>query len=98
MEKQANCLQFAATSCWKLFERCSQVNSTTLSSSDVDLQKTLVDHEYGKFKVWCGSLGVRQSGHASLDWRLKDADMMAHEILVMLRELEDDLGECKCHA
>jgi hypothetical protein len=22
---------------------------------------------------------------------------MAHEILVMLRELEDDLGQCKCH-
>jgi hypothetical protein len=97
MDKQANRLQLVATSCWKIFEKCSQTSSVNLSSSDADLRKALVDHEYGKFKVWCGSLGVRQSGHASLDWRLKDADMMAHEILVMLRELEDDLGQCKCH-
>jgi hypothetical protein len=98
MDKQANRLQLVATSCWKLFEKCSQTSSVTISSGDADLRNTLVDQEYGKFKVWCGSLGVRQGGHASLDWRLKDADMMAHEILVMLRELEDDLGECKCHA
>lgn len=50
---------------------------------------------YGKFKVWCGNLGVRQGGHASLDWRLKDDDIMENEVFSMLTDLEDDLQQGK---
>lgn len=50
-----------------------------------------LNREYGKFKVWCGNLGVRQGGHASLDWRLKDDETTENEVYSMLTDLEDDL-------
>lgn len=93
--KDRNRLRIVATSCWKIFESCSRIPDTTLSPQDADLRTSLVDQEYGRFKVWCGSLGVRQSGHASLDWRLKDAEMVENETFIMLKDLEDDLGQCE---
>ena len=74
-------LRITATVCWKLFERCTKVSPSHLGRN------------YGKFKVWCGNLGVRQGGHASLDWRLKDDDIMENEVFSMLTDLEDDLQQ-----
>ena len=74
-------LRIAATVCWKLFERCTKVSPSHLGRN------------YGKFKVWCGNLGVRQDGHASLDWRFKDDDIMENEVFSMLTDLEDDLQQ-----
>ena len=76
-------LRIAATACWKLFERCTQLSPSHLGRN------------YGKFKVWCGNLGVRRGGHASLDWRLKDDDTMKTEVFSMLTDLEDDLQQGK---
>lgn len=76
-------LRITATVCWKLFERCAKVSPSHLGRN------------YGKFKVWCGNLGVRQGGHASLDWRLKDDDVMENEVFSMLTDLEDDLQQGK---
>ena len=76
-------LWIAATVCWKLFERCTKVSPSHLG------------RHYGKFKVWCGNLGVRHGGHASLDWRLKDDDVMENEVFSMLTDLEDDLQQGK---
>jgi hypothetical protein len=77
-------LRITATVCWKLFERCAKVSPSHLGRS------------YGKFKVWCGKLGVRQGGHASLDWTLKDDDdVMENEVFSMLTDLEDDLQQGK---
>lgn len=72
-------LRQIATTCWKLFEKCTRMSPSHLN------------REYGKFKVWCGNLGVGQGGHASLDWRLKDDEIMENEVYSMLTELEDDL-------
>lgn len=74
-------LRIAATACWKLFERCTKASPSHLGRN------------YGKFKVWCGNLGVRQGGHASLDWRLKGDDIMENEVFSMLTDLEDDLQQ-----
>ena len=76
-------LRIAATVCWKLFEKCTRVSPSHLSRN------------YGKFKVWCGNLGVRQGGHASLDWRLKDDDIMENEVFSMLTDLQYDLQQGK---
>jgi hypothetical protein len=76
-------LRIAAAVCWKLFERCNKVSPSHLGRN------------YGRFKVWCGNLGVRQGGHASLDWRLKDDDVMENEVFSMLTDLEDDLQQGK---
>lgn len=74
-------LRLTAITCWKLFERCTELSSPHLSRN------------YGKFKVWCGNLGVRQGGHASLDWQLKDDEVMENEVFSMLTDLEDDLHQ-----
>jgi len=91
-------LRIAATACWKLFEECGKLLPSRLMPWRINFGSSLptnLDRIYGKFKMWCGNLGVRQGGHASLDWRLKDDDIMETEVFSMLIDLEDDLQQGK---
>lgn len=72
-------IRLTATVCWKLFERCTKTSPAHLS------------RDYGRFRVWCGNLGVRQGGHGSLDWTLKDDEVTEKEVFSMLKDLADDL-------
>jgi hypothetical protein len=53
--------------------------------------RTILD-EFDRFKIWSGNLGARQKGHASLDWRLRDAEVMTTSIRKLLNMLEEQLG------
>lgn len=88
-------LRGVAISCWCLFDNIA--NSLFLKSKpdDTGAQPDFLLYDYGRFKIWCGNLGVRQGGHASLDWRLRDAETMKSTIHGMLNDLEDDLQQCK---
>lgn len=55
----------------------------------------VLEDEYDRFKVWSGNLGARHSGHASLDWRLRDAETMSTSVLKLLEILEDHLENSK---
>ncbi|KAK5683233.1 hypothetical protein LTS10_004764 [Elasticomyces elasticus] len=52
-----------------------------------------LDNEFDRFKIWSGNLGARQSGHASLDWRLRDAATMSTSISKLLGDLKEHLQE-----
>jgi hypothetical protein len=52
--------------------------------------RTILD-EFDRFKIWSGNLGARQKGHASLDWRLRDAEVMTLSIQKSLNMLGEQL-------
>lgn len=86
--RSAHRLRTAATLCWRLFGRC-------IKDSSGGTLLNCLHRDYGKFKIWSGDLGARQGGHASLDWRLKGAEIMENEVFLMLKDLEEDLRECQ---
>lgn len=60
-----------------------------------DSQKTRLledlHDEFGRFKIWAGTLGALAKGHAALDWRLRDAHVMRSTLLSLLTQLLDTL-------
>ena len=49
--------------------------------------------EQGKFKVWCGNIGALQSGYASLDYRLRESEVMQVNVVKLLQQLQRTLLE-----
>lgn len=68
-----------------------QISHCTAKYSEQMTPSTLED-EYDHFKMWSGNLGALQKGHASLDWRLCDAEVMSTSIREILTILEKDLS------
>ncbi|KAF1960346.1 hypothetical protein CC80DRAFT_356731, partial [Byssothecium circinans] len=54
-----------------------------------------VDHEFGRFKIWCGNLGAVQSGKSSLDARLRESTVMQNHVLKHLIRLSQTLKNSK---
>jgi hypothetical protein len=46
-----------------------------------------------RFTLWASSLGLFQVGHASLDYRLRDADVVRQYISDVLLELNEYLSD-----
>ncbi len=47
--------------------------------------------EFGRFKIWCGSLAVLQSGKSSLDSRLHESTVIRTNVLKHLARLDQTL-------
>ena len=54
-----------------------------------------LDREYERFELWAASLGLRQPGHGSLEYRLRDAEFVQEYILVTLNEINEYLKDRK---
>ncbi|KAL3423082.1 hypothetical protein PVAG01_04829 [Phlyctema vagabunda] len=82
----------ASRLCLKTFNTlCSYLNKNTIH--EASMPKAAVADEAGRFRVWCGNLGAVQSGHASLDFRIRDSPIMHGNIWQVLSELQRNLSE-----
>ena len=65
------------------------------SGSPFNVQMPLggLEDEIGRFRIWAGNMGALQRGHSSLDYRLRDADLLHENILKLLKELKGTLSE-----
>jgi hypothetical protein len=73
------------------------VNSVSRAPDPIRLQlppRTVKD-EYQRFRLWSTNLGLQQVGHASLDYRLQDAETAREYTGELLEELDEYLSECK---
>jgi len=75
-----------------------QVDDTT-GGLDVDLNDLNVSSEFlkdtwARFNVWTSNIGALQRGRASLDYRLRHADVK-EEVLRLLRHLNSTLSQCR---
>jgi len=88
-------LKDATQRCMQLFAAVDhKSHAEPGEQSDGKVPDSLED-EYDRFKVWSGNLGAQQKGHASLDWRLQDAETMSSSILKLLKILIDHLENSK---
>jgi hypothetical protein len=55
--------------------------------------RSTLEDEHGRFKVFCGNLGVLQRGHSSLDYRLRDSPLLQGNVRKLLVELNRSLEE-----
>jgi hypothetical protein len=49
--------------------------------------------ELGRLKFWAANIGALQIGDASLDYRLQEAPVMYENVLKMLADLHEEIGE-----
>jgi len=49
--------------------------------------------EADRFQLWAINLGLLVSGHASLDYRVRDAEAIRFALLRLIASLEDALSE-----
>jgi len=65
-----------------------------VDSSDLDVSSELLKDTWARFNVWTSNIGALQRGRASLDYRLRHADVK-EEALRLLRHLNSTLSQCK---
>ncbi|KAI9756018.1 MAG: hypothetical protein M4579_004063, partial [Chaenotheca gracillima] len=82
-------------SCIQAFDTlCSSLQDPDhVSSGHLSLSSIL--DEKGRFRVWAGNLGAWQVGHSSLDYRLREADLMRGKVRRLLEDLESALQEAE---
>ena len=56
-----------------------------------------LEDEFEQFRVWVRNVGACAADHASLDFRLRDADAIRTTILTILNGLHTSLLHCKIH-
>lgn len=62
---------------------------------DRDLLEHKIANEHQRFSLFAASLGLRQHGHASLDYRLRDAGVMREHAAGILEEVIDHIESGK---
>src|SRR4051812_38533717 len=55
-----------------------------------------LENERQRFRLWSTNLGLLQPGHASLDYRLQDANSAREYTEELLEDLNEYLTERKC--
>lgn len=88
-------IKSATQRCMKLFASICARSHTAPAKYSEQMTPSMLEDEYDRFKMWSGNLGALQKGHASLDWRLCDAEVMSTSILDILTILEKDLSGSK---
>lgn len=59
----------------------------------LELPLSIIQSQYGKFKVWCGNLGALSTGYSSLDYRLRESAVMQSTVAKLLLQLSSALIE-----
>ncbi|KAL8809033.1 MAG: hypothetical protein Q9200_003777 [Gallowayella weberi] len=58
-----------------------------------ELPREVVADLFGRFNIWAGNIGAGQQGQASLDYRLRKASEIKHEVVQLLQCLTQSLQE-----
>jgi hypothetical protein len=72
-----------------------QTHFETLETYDGEnrLSSTTVEDELGRFRMWASNIGALNTGRASLDYRLRDANYLYETVKSLLEDLKRSLSE-----
>jgi hypothetical protein len=56
---------------------------------------TTLEHEAERFELWAINLGLHHFGHSSLDYRLRDVDILQKTFRTLLLDLRKSLMQSK---
>ena len=73
------------------FKNPVTVGRDSAGLSDIDAVTAGLHNENQRFDLWCRNLGAYQSGHASLEYRLRDAPKVYDYALRLLTDLDCSL-------
>lgn len=87
-------LQSLGRSILDTFNRLAK--GTWNSNEDGDLlSERRVNAENERFRLWASSLGLYATGHASLDYRIRDAQVVRDSLADLMTELKEHLENCE---
>ena len=73
------------------FEHILRILSREESQSKISAKQIGLEEQ--RFRLWAGNLGLHQHGHSSLDYRLRDADVVRSYALDLLTGIKEYLAE-----
>lgn len=56
-----------------------------------------IEQQHERLALWASNLGATHLGHSSLDYRLREADLVRHAIGTFLKDLCESLLECEIY-
>jgi hypothetical protein len=83
------------SACALSFSRLAQICSASYYPHSDQVTLSTIQDEFGRFRVWSGSIGAHRVGRVSLDHRLREASHMYKRVTDLLDELRSTLEECK---
>lgn len=87
-------LRISSKSILELFQ---DLTEALQGSSNLDYHRDIpirdLDNEFQRFRLWASNLGVFALGHASLEYRFRDASALKIWALDTLNELVDQLRQ-----
>lgn len=86
-------LQAVGSGVFATFKILSQSPWARDEASDAPFQRR-IEAEHQRLRLWAQNLGLNQTGHASLDYRVRDASIIKASLLDLLSELQDHLENC----
>lgn len=87
-------ISFNVNQCRRRFDSIFESFSQATNQCNVDVH--CIKDEYGRFKLWAGSLGAHKIGAKSLDARLAESPRIHETVLSIVRNLEWALEQCEC--
>lgn len=86
----------SASSCMRSFSQLVAALATGEQEHRESMPPEKIENEHGRFKIWCGNLGVLQSGQSSLDFRLGESSVIqATAVMGLVIELDQTLKKSK---
>jgi hypothetical protein len=73
------------------FRSLVRVGQDSTGLSEFDAVAASLHNENQRFDLWCRNLGAYQSGHASLEYRLRDAPKIYEYAMRLLTDLDSSL-------
>ncbi len=93
MEPSQQELQALGLSVAGTFKRLVEAPCTDDQHENISTRRRISAQEE-RFRLWARNLGVFQTGHASLDYRVRDASFIKDSLADLLTELLDHLRNC----
>jgi hypothetical protein len=75
-------------SCLESFNTLTRTLKVHIKEHGEDLSLLAVEDQIGRFRLWAGNIGALQEGRSSLDYRLRDAQFVAENVLRLLDSLQ----------
>lgn len=79
------------------FEGAARNFQPHLSQPEPSTLAANLDNEIQRFDLWCRNLGAFQAGHASLEYRLRDAPKVYDYAARLLKDLDESIVSGPSH-
>lgn len=77
----------------RLFDSLEHIDHKKLQVNSGN--STTLEHEAERFELWAVNLGLHHFGHSSLDYRLREVDLLQDTFRTLLIDLEKSLMQSK---